>query len=192
MTLQLEFNFSPKQFVLRLNDASAVVKGPSLSDNPGREAIADQPSSLLTSPFPQQPALQLIYDTAPIGLAFLSPDCPLSADQPAPTPVDDILAPLRGADGEIVGVNVAAEEITERKHAEAALQASEREFRTLADTIPQLIWMAEASGKIFWFNSHWYDYADVHGGETVQPEWQAMTVDPAVGGKAPSDSGRNL
>jgi PAS domain S-box-containing protein len=26
-------------------------------------------------PFPQQPALQLIYDTAPIGLAFLSPDC---------------------------------------------------------------------------------------------------------------------
>ena len=26
MTLQLEFNFSPKQFVLRLNDASAVVK----------------------------------------------------------------------------------------------------------------------------------------------------------------------
>jgi hypothetical protein len=25
--------------------------------------------------FPQQPALQLIYDTAPIGLAYLSPDC---------------------------------------------------------------------------------------------------------------------
>ena len=25
--------------------------------------------------FPQQPALQLIYDTAPIGLACLSPDC---------------------------------------------------------------------------------------------------------------------
>src|SRR5262245_62215471 len=26
-------------------------------------------------PFAQQPALQLIYDTAPIGLACLSPDC---------------------------------------------------------------------------------------------------------------------
>src|SRR5579862_8822722 len=25
--------------------------------------------------FAQQPALQLIYDSAPIGLAFLSPDC---------------------------------------------------------------------------------------------------------------------
>ena len=30
--------------------------------------------------------------------------------------------PLRGPNGEIVGVNVAAEEITERKRAEAALQ----------------------------------------------------------------------
>jgi PAS domain-containing protein len=26
-------------------------------------------------PLPQQPALQTIYDMAPIGLAFLSPDC---------------------------------------------------------------------------------------------------------------------
>src|ERR1700727_3942542 len=25
--------------------------------------------------FPKQPSLQLIYDTAPIGLAYLSPDC---------------------------------------------------------------------------------------------------------------------
>ena len=45
-------------------------------------------------------------------------------------------------DGEIVGVNVAAEEITERKRAEAALRASERQFHTLADSIPQLVWMA--------------------------------------------------
>jgi hypothetical protein len=30
-------------------------------------------STVLSMPPPQQPALQLIYDTAPIGLAFLSP-----------------------------------------------------------------------------------------------------------------------
>src|SRR5665647_3640555 len=48
--------------------------------------------------------------------------------------------PLRSPSGEIVGVNVAAEEISERKRAEAALQASERQFHTLADSIPQLVW----------------------------------------------------
>ena len=42
--------------------------------------------------------------------------------------------PHRNADGEIVGVNVAAEEITERKRAEVALKASERELRQARDT----------------------------------------------------------
>jgi len=28
----------------------------------------------------------------------------------------------------------------------------------LADCIPQLVWMAEAGGKIFWFNNHWHEY----------------------------------
>src|SRR5437899_6138522 len=34
-----------------------------------------QPSFSEAAFDPQQPTLQLIYDTAPIGLAFLSPDC---------------------------------------------------------------------------------------------------------------------
>jgi signal transduction histidine kinase len=41
--------------------------------------------------------------------------------------------PLRSPSGEIVGINVAAEEITERKRAEAALQASQQEIRGARD-----------------------------------------------------------
>jgi PAS domain-containing protein len=44
-----------------------------LSKNPNSGATAVKSSSVVL--FPQQPALQLIYDTAPIGLACLSPDC---------------------------------------------------------------------------------------------------------------------
>jgi PAS domain S-box-containing protein len=185
---------------------------------------------LFSVPLPQQPALQLIYDTAPIGLAFLSPDCrylqinqrlteicgisvedhlgrsvrdcvPALADA-----VEDIVRsimktgepvtgievagqradqveerswvtywhPMVGPSGEIVGVNVAAEEVTERKRAEAALQASERQFHTLADSIPQLVWMADAGGKIFWFNNHWHEYAGTDVGGTSSHDWQAI------------------
>jgi PAS domain S-box-containing protein len=156
-----------------------------LSKNPKRsEAAAD--SSVVLFP---QPALQLIYDTAPIGLAFLSPDCrylqinqrlteicgisvedhlgrtvrdcvPALADavegivrsiMETGEPVIGIEVagqradrtderfwitywhPLRSQSGKITGVNVAAEEITERKRAEAALQASERELRSARD-----------------------------------------------------------
>jgi PAS domain S-box-containing protein len=44
-----------------------------LAKNRNRDAAVAKSSSVVL--FPQQPALQLIYDTAPIGLACLSPDC---------------------------------------------------------------------------------------------------------------------
>ena len=42
------------------------------------------------------------------------------------------------------------------------------DFRHLADAIPQLAWIADASGSIFWYNRRWYDYtgmslADMRG-----------------------------
>src|SRR5215471_21349430 len=142
------------------------------------------------------PELQLIYQTAPIGLAFLSTDCryvlinqhlteicgisiadhlgrsvretvPQVADQ-VERIVQTILQegkpitgvevsgqrtdqfngdrwwstswhPLRAPDGSIVGINVVAEEITERKRAEAALVASEARYRDLTRTLEQRV-----------------------------------------------------
>jgi PAS domain S-box-containing protein len=178
----------------------------------------------------RQPTLQLIYDTAPIGLAFLSPECrylqinqrltdicgisvedhlgryvrdcvpgladavegivqsimrtgdPVTGVEVAGQRADQAEErfwvtywhPHRNADGEIVGVNVAAEEITERKRAEAALRASERQFHTLADSIPQLVWMAHADGAIYWLNSHWYEYTGRPAGEINPHAWHTV------------------
>jgi PAS domain S-box-containing protein len=200
----------------------------SLSKDPNRGAAAIKSSSVVL--FPHQPALQLIYDTAPIGLACLSPDCRylqinqrlteicgISVEDHLGRSVRDCVPalaevvegivrsimdtgdpvtgievagqradqtderfwitywhPLRSPSGEIVGVNVAAEEITERKRTEAALQASERQFHTLADSIPQLVWMADAGGKIYWFNNHWHEYTGTSVGETSSHDWQAI------------------
>jgi PAS domain S-box-containing protein len=160
-----------------------------LSKKPDRGATAAKPPPVFSVALRQQPALQLIYDTAPIGVAFLSPDCrylqinqrlteicgisiedhlgrsvrecvPALADavegivrsiMDTGEPVIGIEVagqradqaeerswvtywhPLRGPAGEIVGVNVAAEEVTERKRAEAALRASEQEIRRARD-----------------------------------------------------------
>ena len=74
--------------------------------------------------------------------------------------------PLRDPKGEIIGVNVAAEEITERKRAEAvlaandqALRESETRLRELADNISQFAWTADAKGWVYWYNKRWHDYA---------------------------------
>jgi PAS domain S-box-containing protein len=50
------------------------------------------------------------------------------------------------------------QEAMDRVKAEAALQESEFRFRSVADNIAQLAWMADASGEIFWYNRRWYEY----------------------------------
>jgi PAS domain S-box-containing protein len=139
-------------------------------------------------PLTESPELQLIYETAPIGLAFLSTDCrylminqhlteicglpianhigrtvretvPQVAEQ-VESIVQAILRTgesitgievngqrpdgsnkdrvwitywhsLKDPSGQIVGINVAAEEITERKRIEADLAASQEELRSI-------------------------------------------------------------
>lgn len=180
--------------------------------------------------------LRLIYDTAPIGLAFLSPDCrylqinqhlteicgisieghlgrtvrecvPLIAGSieeivrsimTTGEPVTGIEVsgqrpgenthrtwttywhPVRDLQGDVVGVNVAAEEITERKLAEAKLREREQQFYSLSDSIPQLVWMADGAGRIFWFNSRWRDYTGVSSSDHDEPpDWQNVLDSPS-------------
>ena len=66
--------------------------------------------------------------------------------------------PLKGADGRVLGVNVAAEEITERKRAQAATEASEQRYRALVRATTSLVWTATADGEFI-----------------DSPEWRSFT-----------------
>lgn len=65
--------------------------------------------------------------------------------------------PLRDESGTIVkwyGVNT---DINERKHAEEALSASERNLQLLIDTIPALAWSARLDGTADFLNQHYLE-----------------------------------
>ncbi len=208
---------------------------PSSSGRAAKISKAQQPSEQL---YERLPELQLIYDTAPVGLAFLTLDCrylqinqrlteicgisvadhigrsvretvPQVADQVEKLiqaivrtgePITGVEVrgqradklnadhiwitnwhPLKDPEGRIVGVNVVAEDITERKRAEAvlaasenALRESEKRFRELADNIDQFAWTADTDGRRYWYNKRWHDYAGTTLEEMQGFGWQKL------------------
>ena len=52
-------------------------------------------------------------------------------------------------------------------------------FRTLADNIPQLVWMAEPNGHVYWYNQRWFDYTGLAPNEMLKDGWR-KAYDPEV------------
>ena len=53
------------------------------------------------------------------------------------------------------------------------LREGERQFRTLADSIPTLCWTAEPDGKVIWFNQRWYDYTGMTPANLREWGWRS-------------------
>jgi two-component system sensor histidine kinase/response regulator len=89
------------------------------------------------------------------------------------------VSPLKDNSGRIVGAVKVLRDISERKQSEEALRASEERFRTLANSIPQLTWIAHADGFIYWYNKLWYEYTGTTPEQMEGWGWQTVH-DPEV------------
>ncbi|HEY9799390.1 MAG TPA: PAS domain S-box protein [Leptolyngbyaceae cyanobacterium] len=63
-------------------------------------------------------------------------------------------------------------DVTERTKAEKAIRQSELKFRTLADTMPQMVWITKPDGYHEYFNQRWYDYTGKTLEQTQGEGWQ--------------------
>ena len=55
-----------------------------------------------------------------------------------------------------------------------ALSQSERQFRTLADNMSQLAWIADPFGKIYWYNERWYSYTGTSFEAMMALGWRSL------------------
>jgi PAS domain S-box-containing protein len=189
------------------------------------------------------PGLQLVYETAPVGLAFLSIDCrylminqhlteicgisiddhlgrsvremvPQVAEQVeqivqhivrSGEPITGVEVngqradgsnvdrvwitywhPLKSNDGEVVGVNVAAEEITERKRAEAEQAAMHNRLQQLNESLAERVEIQAQERDRFWrLSQDLLIVTDAQGTVlNINPAWTATlgwTYDDLVG-----------
>lgn len=65
-------------------------------------------------------------------------------------------------------------DVTARRMAEHALQASEAKFQAIANSIDQMIWATRSDGFHDYFNDRWYEYTGVPYGSTDGDAWNGI------------------
>jgi diguanylate cyclase (GGDEF)-like protein/PAS domain S-box-containing protein len=65
-------------------------------------------------------------------------------------------------------------DFAERNFAENALREGEARFRTLANNISQLAWMADDKGVIFWYNDRWFEYSGTTLKDMADSGWRKL------------------
>ncbi|HVE54881.1 MAG TPA: ATP-binding protein [Ramlibacter sp.] len=93
--------------------------------------------------------------------------------------VEATARPIKAADGTVTEVMLIHEDVTDRLLAERHLRDSEMRLRQLANTIPQLAWIADAQGIPEWYNDRWYEYTGTTPEQMQGLGWHGVP-DPAV------------
>ncbi|MEO6236295.1 MAG: PAS domain S-box protein [Vicinamibacterales bacterium] len=78
---------------------------------------------------------------------------------------------VRDVDGRIIRLQGAFQDISARRQAEEALRQSEAEFRTLAESMPQMVWMSRPDGWNTYFNQRWVDYTGLSVDDSYGHGW---------------------
>lgn len=168
---------SPDGFVTLMNPVAAQLTGWSLQEAKGQQIgtvfnVVNEETGLVV----ENPALQAIRDGR---IVALSNNTVLVARDGKHIPLDDSGSPIVDPAGNLLGAVLVFHDVTEQRRAQSAVRESESQFRTLANAIPQLCWIANADGWISWYNDRWYDYTGTSRDQVEGWNWQSVH-DPAV------------
>ena len=96
--------------------------------------------------------------------------------------LDFVYQPIKNRAGDITGIFVEGVDVTDAARAEAELRASELQFRSFAQAIPNHFWTALPDGKFDWFNEQVYAYTGLQIGALDGDGWTAMVHPDDVAG----------
>jgi PAS domain S-box-containing protein len=75
----------------------------------------------------------------------------------------------KGKPMRMIGTNI---DVTETIQAQEAVRESAIRFRELAESMPQIVWATDPSGKAYYYNSQWFEYLGVPRTEAASFEGQ--------------------
>jgi PAS domain S-box-containing protein len=173
--------------------AIAVLRGPDHTFqwvNPEYERLVSRTAESILgksvqTAFPEvegQVYVNLLNGVYRTGEPFVGHEVPLhleGSDGPRDLYLNFVYAATRDVHGEIDGVFAHIIDVTDMVQTRQRIEESERQLRTLAETIPHLAWMADEKGDRLWFNRRWFDYTGLSLEETTGRGWE-KAHDPNV------------
>ncbi|KPF62831.1 hypothetical protein IP69_19825 [Bosea sp. AAP35] len=85
--------------------------------------------------------------------------------------VDFVFQPIADATGKVTGIFVDGIDVTDRITAQEAIRASEAQFRTFAQAMPNHVWTAPPDGLLDWFNERISEYSGREPQELLGARW---------------------
>ncbi|PZN93388.1 MAG: hybrid sensor histidine kinase/response regulator, partial [Hyphomicrobiales bacterium] len=124
----------------------------------------------------QQGYLHILDDVFASGQAFRTSGARFEAqartDGASPTRfVDFVFQPIADAAGKVTGIFVDGIDVTDRIVAQEAIRASEAQFRTFAQAMPNHVWTAPPNGLLDWFNERVSEYSGREPQELLGARW---------------------
>lgn len=78
---------------------------------------------------------------------------------------------MRNPNGEAIGISGMSHDTTEFMRAQDALKSSEAEFRNLAESMPQIVWITGPDGSNIYLNQNWVNYTGLTTEEGIGQGW---------------------
>ncbi|WP_051331418.1 PAS domain S-box protein [Methylocaldum szegediense] len=123
----------------------------------------------------ENPVEKVLRTGAVIGLANHTL---LIAKDGREIPISDSAAPIRGVDGQLLGVILIFRDVSQERHAQAALAESEAFYRAIGESIPYGAWICEPNGDIRYLSDSFLKMTGMTLDEQIHANWTAR-VHPA-------------
>lgn len=85
-----------------------------------------------------------------------------------------VITAMRDRQGLPSELLVVSRDVTSRREAEESIKNSEVQLKTLAESIPQIVWTATPDGNLDYYNQRWFDYTGMTLEQTKGWGWEPV------------------
>lgn len=140
-------------------------------------AVIGQPLATALPELEGQPFLKILDDVYTSGLPYTKYEISAVLENEGVLKkyyFDVLYQPILHESGETDSILVVATDLTEQVEARKVIEENFLQFRQLADSIIQMVWVTDAMGMHEYYNQRWYDFTGSNFEHTKDTGWNQM------------------